>query len=110
IDDIIAGVIACLDTPPADDGSIKAGGGRAPHALYNIGNHRSEQLGHMIDLIEAACGKTAIRDLQPIQPGDVPATYADIDAIQQVLGFQPRTSIDVGVPAFVEWYRAYHGS
>ncbi|MEO8374342.1 MAG: SDR family NAD(P)-dependent oxidoreductase [Sphingomonas bacterium] len=107
IDDIIAGVIACLDTPPADDGQAKAGGGRAPHALYNIGNHRSEQLGHMIDLIEAACGKTAIRDLQPIQPGDVPATYADIDAIQQALGFQPHTSIDVGVPRFVEWYRGY---
>ncbi|MEO9130531.1 MAG: GDP-mannose 4,6-dehydratase [Sphingomonas sp.] len=107
IDDIIAGVIACLDNPPADDGLIKAGGGVAPHALYNIGNHRSEQLGHMIDLIEAACRKTAIRDLQPIQPGDVPATYADIDAIQQALGFQPRTSIDVGVPAFVDWYRGY---
>ena len=108
IDDIIAGVIACLDSPPADDGSAKAGGGVGPHALYNIGNHRSEQLGHMIDLVEAACGKTAIRDLQPIQPGDVAATYADIDAIQQALGFQPRTSIDVGVPRFVEWYRGYH--
>jgi len=107
IDDIIAGVIACLDNPPADDGLVKAGGGVGPHALYNIGNHRSEQLGHMIDLIEAACGKTAIRDLQPIQPGDVPATYADIDAIQQALGFQPRTSIDVGVPRFVDWYRSY---
>jgi UDP-glucuronate 4-epimerase len=107
IDDIIAGVIACLDSPPADDGLVKAGGGVGPHALYNIGNHRSEQLGHMIDLIEAACGKTAIRDLQPIQPGDVPATYADIDAIQQALGFQPQTGIDVGVPRFVEWYRGY---
>jgi UDP-glucuronate 4-epimerase len=107
IDDIVGGVIACLDNPPADDGMAKAGGSANPHALYNIGNHRSEHLGHMIDLIEAACGKRAIRDLQPIQAGDVPATYADINAIQRTLGFRPATSIAVGIPRFVEWYRSY---
>jgi UDP-glucuronate 4-epimerase len=109
IDDIISGVVACLDNPPKDDGAAKAGGSVAPHALYNIGNHRSEQLGRMIDLIEQACGRTAVRDYQPMQPGDVPATYADIDAIQHDLGYQPATSIDVGVPRFVQWYRDYHG-
>ena len=109
IDDIVSGVVACLDSPPADDGTVKAGGSEGPHAVYNIGNHRSEELGHMIDLIERACGKTAIRDLQPMQDGDVPATYADIDAIQRDLGFEPTTTIDEGVPKFVAWYRDYHG-
>ena len=93
----------------ADDGSAKAGGSVGPHAIYNIGNHRSEQLGHMIDLIEQACGKKAIRNLMPLQPGDVPATYADIDAIQRDLGFQPSTTIAQGVPRFVQWYKDYHG-
>lgn len=109
IDDIVSGVVACLDNPPPDDGTIKAGGSVSPHRIYNIGNHRSEQLGHMIDLIEAACGNTAIRDLKPMQDGDVPATYADIDAIKRDLGFQPSTTIDQGVPRFVAWYRDYHG-
>jgi UDP-glucuronate 4-epimerase len=109
IDDIIAGVTAALDNPPPDDGGVKAGGSTSPHRLYNIGNHRSEELTRLIKLIEQACGKKAIRDLQPMQPGDVRETYADISAIQEDLGFQPATSIDVGVPRFVEWYRGYHG-
>ncbi|THD37178.1 MAG: NAD-dependent epimerase/dehydratase family protein [Sphingomonas sp.] len=108
IDDIVTGVVACLDNPPPDDGRVKAGGSVSPHRVYNIGNHRSEQLGHMIGLIEQACGKKAVRDYQPMQPGDVQATYADISAIQRDLGFEPTTTIDVGVPAFVTWYREYH--
>ena len=108
IDDIVAGVIGALDNPPADDGQPKAGGSIAPHRLYNIGNHRSEELGRVIDLIEAACGRSAIRDYQPIQPGDVTATYADISAISRDIGFSPRTTIDEGIPRFVAWYRAYH--
>jgi len=110
IDDIVSGVVAALDNPPPDDGAEKAGGSRAPHRLYNIGNHRSEELGKVIALIETACGREALRDYQPIQPGDVPATYADISAIQRDLGFTPTTTIDVGVPAFVAWYRDYHGA
>ncbi len=102
-------MLACVDRPPADDGREKAGGSVAPHALYNIGNHRSEQLGRLIDVIEAACGRQAVRDYRPMQPGDVPATYADIDAIQRDLGYQPTTAIDVGVPRFVDWFRQYHG-
>jgi len=109
IDDIIAGVVAALDHPPADDGEAKAGGSTQPHALYNIGNNRSEQLGHLIDVIEAACGRKAVRDYQPIQPGDVVATAADISAIERDLGFRPTTSIDHGIPAFVDWYRGYNG-
>ena len=109
IDDIVSGVVACLDNPPPDDGEVKAGGSKAPHRLYNIGNNNSEELTRMIGLIEQACGREAEKILMPMQPGDVRDTYADISAIQRDLGFQPTTTIDVGVPRFVEWYRAYHG-
>ena len=109
VDDIVSGVVACLDSPPADDGTEKAGGSVKPHALYNIGNHRSEKLTRVIELIEDACGKRAKVELLPMQPGDVEKTYADIDAIQQDIGYQPTTAIEQGIPRFVEWYRAYHG-
>jgi len=108
IDDIVSGVIACLDNPPADDGQAKAGGSTSPHRLYNIGNHKSEELGRMVSLIEQACGREAIVELHPLQPGDVTDTFADIDAIRADLGFQPTTPIDEGIPKFVEWYRRYH--
>lgn len=106
IDDIIAGVVAALDNPPPDDGVVKAGGSFAPHRLYNIGNSRSEELMRMISLVEQACGRKAELELLPLQPGDVPDTYADISAIQADLGFRPRTTLDQGIPAFVHWYRS----
>ncbi len=109
IDDIVSGVVACMDNPPPDDGAVKAGGSVGPHRLYNIGNHRSEALEDMIALIEAACGRKAERNLLPMQPGDVKETYADIDAIAGDLGFAPATTIADGVPRFVDWYRRYHG-
>ncbi|MGQ0558764.1 MAG: NAD-dependent epimerase/dehydratase family protein, partial [Sphingosinicella sp.] len=109
IDDIIAGVVAALDSPPPDDGREKAGGSLGPHRLYNIGNNRSEELGRMIELIEEACGRKAEKNYLAMQPGDVRDTYADISAIQRDLGFQPTTAIDVGIPRFVAWYRDYHG-
>jgi UDP-glucuronate 4-epimerase len=108
IDDIVAGIIACLDNPPPDDGLPKAGGSMAPHRLYNIGNSRSEDLMRMISLLEEACGRKAQLELLPMQPGDVPETYADISAIRNDLGFEPATRIEVGIPAFVEWYTGYH--
>lgn len=109
VDDIVSGVVACLDHPPADNGLEKAGGSFKPHALYNIGNHRSEHLMKVIGILEQECGKKAEMDLLPMQPGDVQKTYADIDAIQRDLGYQPKTGIEEGVPAFVRWYREYHG-
>lgn len=108
IDDIVAGIVACLDSPPADDGVLKAGSSISPHRIYNIGNSRSEDLSEMISLIEKACGKIADRNLLPMQPGDVRDTYADISAIQRDLGFEPRTPISEGVPRFVQWYQDYH--
>lgn len=109
IDDIIAGVIACLDNPPPDDGLEKAGGSVKPHRLYNIGNSRSEHLMKVVGLLEECCGRKAEIDFQPMQPGDVTATYADVTAISRDLGYAPTTSIEVGVPSFVRWYREYHG-
>jgi len=108
IDDIVSGIVACLDNPPPDDETEKAGGSKSPHRLYNIGNNRSEELTRMIGLIEEACGHKAERRLLPLQAGDVRDTYADITAIQRDLGYAPTTPIDVGVPRFVEWYRRYH--
>ena len=107
IDDIVTGVVACLDNPPPDDGMVKAGGSAAPHRLYNIGNHRSEELLHMIELLEGAIGKTAVREYLPMQDGDVAETYADIDAITNDLGFRPTTSIADGIPRFVDWFMDY---
>ncbi len=109
VEDIVSGVVACLDNPPADNGEQKAGGSFKPHALYNIGNHRSEHLMKVIGILEQECGRKAEMEMLPMQPGDVQKTYADIDAIQHDLGYQPETGIDAGVPAFVRWYREYHG-
>jgi UDP-glucuronate 4-epimerase len=109
IDDIVSGVVACHDNPPPDDGAQKAGGSISPHRVYNIGNHRSEDLMRMVGLIEEACGRKAEVELLPMQAGDVAETFADISAIQADLGFAPTTAIDVGVPRFVQWYRTYHG-
>ncbi len=103
VDDIVAGVLAALDRPPASDD------GAAPHRLYNIGNNRPEPLLRFIEVLEAAIGTKAEVALAPMQPGDVKETYADITAIQRDLGFQPSTPIDEGIPRFVAWYRDYHG-
>ncbi|MFZ5743346.1 MAG: GDP-mannose 4,6-dehydratase [Pseudomonadota bacterium] len=108
--DIVAGVVACLDNPPPDDGTEKAGGSTKPHRLYNIGNSRSEHLMKVVGLLEECCGKKAVIDFQPMQAGDVPATFADVSAISGDLGYAPTTSIEVGVPNFVRWYRDYHGA
>ena len=108
IDDIVRGVLACLDSPPSDDGTVKAGGSTSPHALYNIGNSRSEDLMRVIELLEREIGRKALLDPQPMQIGDVKETFADISAIERDHGFEPSTSIDQGIPRFVSWYRDYH--
>jgi len=108
IDDIVAGVIATLDGPPADDGAVKAGGSVAPHAIYNIGNNRSEPLLRFIELLEQACGRKAEIELLPMQPGDVERTFADIEAIQRDFGYRPTTPIDAGIPRFVDWFKSYN--
>ena len=109
IDDIVSGIVACLGGPPEDDGSEKAGGSHAPHALYNIGNSRSEELMRLVGILEEATGRKAELAPEGMQMGDVPDTFADVSAIARDHGYSPTTPIDVGVPRFVEWYRAYHG-
>jgi UDP-glucuronate 4-epimerase len=109
IDDIVRGIVACLDSPPADDGTVKAGGSTAPHTLYNIGNSRSEDLMRVVELLEHETGRKALLDPKPMQVGDVKETYADISAMERDHGFEPKTGIDEGVPRFVSWYRHYHG-
>ena len=109
IDDIVSGVVACLDSPPTDDGAEKPGGSVAPHSVYNIGNNRSEDLMRVVALLEKETGRKAVISPQAMQPGDVKETCADISAIERDLGFSPTTTIDEGVPRFVRWYRDYHG-
>ena len=108
IDDIVAGILACLDGPPANDGQVKAGGSTGPHAVYNIGNNRSEDLMRVVELLERSTNLKALIDPQPMQPGDVRDTFADISAIERDHGFKPTTTIDEGVPRFVQWYREFH--
>jgi UDP-glucuronate 4-epimerase len=103
VDDAVAGVLAALDRPPA------ATDGGPPHRVYNLGNHRSEDLMHFIRLIEEAVGRKAEIQFLPMQPGDVKETYADIESTTRDLGFHPRTPIEEGIPRFVEWFRDYHG-
>ena len=109
INDILAGILAAIDKPVIDDGAVKAGGSISPHRLFNIGNNQSEELMKMIAVVEQACGRKAEIDFQPLQPGDVLETYADITAIADELGFAPSTPIEVGIPDFVDWYRGYRG-
>ncbi len=109
IDDIVDGVMRALDHAPHDDGAHKPGGSKGPHRIYNIGNNRSEPLMKMIGEIEKATGKQAIKKFEPMAPGDVKETYADIDAITRDLGYKPTTPIEVGIPKFVAWYRGYKG-
>ncbi|MDJ0685832.1 MAG: SDR family NAD(P)-dependent oxidoreductase [Alphaproteobacteria bacterium] len=105
IDDIVAGVLAALDRPPnAEDDA------EAPHRVYNLGNNKPEPLMGMIAKLEAALGKKAMIDFQPMQPGDVPATYADIEASRRDLGFEPRTGLEQGLSRFADWFRTYHGA
>jgi UDP-glucuronate 4-epimerase len=98
IDDIVAGVIAAMDHP-ATPGA---------HRIYNLGNHRPEQLLDFIGVLERLLGRTAIKQLLPMQPGDVPASYADIETARRDLGFEPRATIETGLAAFVQWYKQYH--
>jgi UDP-glucuronate 4-epimerase len=108
IDDIVRGVVACLDGAPADDGQVKAGGSSSPHAIYNIGNSRSEDLMRLVELLEQETDRKALLDPMPMQIGDVRETFADISAIERDHGFKPATGIEEGVPRFVSWYREYH--
>jgi UDP-glucuronate 4-epimerase len=132
IDDIVEGVVRVLDRPPRQ-AEVKAKveakteakaesatpiststltstfASSCPYKLYNIGNHTPVDLLHFIEVIEQALGKAAVKNLLPMQPGDVPATFADVDDLVRDVGFAPDTPIEIGVERFVAWYREYYG-
>jgi UDP-glucuronate 4-epimerase len=99
IDDIVAGLIGALKHAPKI---------RPPHAVYNLGNHRSEKLTDFIGTLEKALGQKAQMKFEPMQPGDVASTFADIEASRRDLGFEPKTPISEGIPRFVDWYKNYY--
>lgn len=96
IDDIVEGVIRVSNLVPS---------GGVPHALFNIGNNAPVKLGYFIEVLESACGVAAIKEYTGMQDGDVPATYADINALEDAVGYQPKTNIEVGLGNFVNWYK-----
>jgi UDP-glucuronate 4-epimerase len=108
IDDIVAGLLGCLDAGPAVAARPDEQGG-PPHRIYNLGNHRSELLDRYIALIEQALGKQAVRQHAPKPRADVAETYADITRAQDDFGFAPTTPIDEGIPRFIAWFRAWKG-
>jgi UDP-glucuronate 4-epimerase len=99
IDDIVRGILAALSHAPS---------AKPRHGIYNLGNHRSEKLTDFISAIETSLGKKASYRFEPMQPGDVERTFADIEASRRDLGFEPRVPISEGIPKFVEWYKTYH--
>jgi len=114
IDDIVEGVIRVLDRPaqgvPQWDGNHPdPGTSRAPWRIYNIGNQNPVELSRYIEVLEECLSKKAEKQLLPLQPGDVPDTYADVSDLTAATGYQPATPVEVGVARFVEWYRTYYG-
>jgi UDP-glucuronate 4-epimerase len=101
IDDIVAGIIAALNRPPAADRD------NPPCRIYNLGNSRTEELGRFITILETVLGRNAVKEMLPMQPGDVKATSADIEASRRDLGFEPKVTIEDGLQRFATWYREY---
>jgi UDP-glucuronate 4-epimerase len=113
IDDIVEGVIRTLDHPAEPDPGYNAelpnpGTSNAPYRVYNLGNDQPVQLLRFIELMEQKLGRTVEKHLLPMQPGDVPDTWADVSALRRDVGYAPSTPIEDGVAHFVEWYRGYH--
>lgn len=113
IDDIVEGVVRIIDKPPetnpdwnSDDPDSATS--YAPYKLYNIGNNNSVELNHFIEVLETCLGKKAKKNLLPVQLGDVPATYADVDDLISDVGFKPATSIEDGIKKFVDWHNEYY--
>ncbi len=114
IDDIVEGVIRTLDNVATSDPAWSSdkpdsASGSAPYRLYNIGSNNPVELLRYIELIEERLGRTAEKNLLPLQPGDVPDTYANVDSLMRDVGYRPTTPIEVGIARFVDWYRDYYG-
>ncbi len=113
VDDIVEGIIRTLDKP-ATTNTLWTGDhpdpatSKAPYKIYNIGSNNPVELLHFIEVLEDCLGKKAVKNLLPMQPGDVPDTYADVDALIKDVDYKPTTSVEVGVERFVKWYRDYY--
>lgn len=113
IDDIVEGVIRTLDKIATPDPSWNSDApdpatSKAPWRLYNIGSNNPVELMRYIEILEECLGQKAEKNFLPMQPGDVPATYADVEALMQDVGYRPTTPVSEGIPRFVDWYRAYY--
>ena len=113
IDDIVGGVISCVDTiaepnPEWDSDQPDPGTGRAPYRLYNIGKNAPVELMDFIGALEACLGLKAKKNMLPLQPGDVPDTYAEVDALVEDIGYRPGTPLEEGIEKFVSWYKEYY--
>ena len=113
VDDVSQAIARLIDKPPQgrpdwDGNSPDPATSRAPWKIYNIGNSRPEELTHVVSLLEKEFCKTAIKDMLPMQPGDVEATYADVKDLENDIGFRPATPIEEGVARFAKWYRDYY--
>lgn len=114
IDDVVEGVLRVSDrvasrNPAWDGDQPDPGTSAAPFRLYNIGNNQPVELLHLVSVLEQTLGRAAIKKMLPMQPGDVPETYADVDDLARDVGFRPATPIEEGVRRFVEWYRGFYG-
>ena len=113
VDDIVQGILRVIDHPAKPNGGWRGDApdpatSHAPYRVYNIGNNRPVKLLRYIEVLEEALGRKAVLDLQPMQKGDVPATMADVSALEEDVGYRPATPVEVGIPRFVEWYRSYY--
>jgi UDP-glucuronate 4-epimerase len=106
IDDIVEGVVRVMNCPPSD--KLDGLNSNALYKIYNIGNNNPITLTEFIEAIESALGKSAIKNFLPMQPGDVPSTFADVDDLMKDVGFKPQTSIQEGIQRFVSWYQDYY--
>jgi UDP-glucuronate 4-epimerase len=113
VDDIVKGIVGTIDHPAAQNPRWRSDApdpatSQAHYRIYNIGNSRPVKLMRYIELLEKCLERKAVLDLQPMQKGDVPATCADVSALQAAVGYRPSTSVEVGIPKFVDWYRSYY--
>jgi UDP-glucuronate 4-epimerase len=108
VDDIVSAVVRIMETPPVANGQNSSDSSSAPYRVFNIGNNQPVEVLKLIEIIEQQVGKKAKLKMLPMQPGDVPVTYADVDELAREIGYRPETTIEVGVGRFVEWYRRHY--
>ena len=113
VEDVSEAIVRLMDSPPQGNPNWSGdepdpASSAAPWKIYNIGNNNPEDLMHVVSLLEKEFGRSATKEMLPMQPGDVPATYADVEDLVRDIGFRPATTIEDGIRRFAKWYREYH--